>query len=303
MLLNRKYYRDLWDKYKNIETLEHNLNDKLSLLTLKIIIEHYKNKKPIHFNFQCFDDILQNLGKRLYIELANKVFNNYPDLPASFNVGDKLKHIIENKTYEIISKSGNRFTLREIIRTRKRLNYPAEKPGLTYDDFCLRYIKIEAGIRDTTIQRYFNFFREINHLNNKNFIPTNFERKSVFIGPKTFYDSLEVKNKIPTTYFPNPREGNNPHETKSIPALPDSIMYFAPKYEVCYQKLLLPRKTKIDTIIVFDTEEEKIQQIINDKQQYGFNLIVLTNTTTPTKCNQVPCWNWFKEEIEIVNSL
>jgi tryptophan synthase alpha subunit len=80
-------------------------------------------------------------------------------------------------------------------------------------------------------------------------------------------------------------------------------MYFVPKYEVCYQKLLLPRKTKIDTIIVFDTEEEKIQQIINDKQQYGFNLIVLTNTTTPTKCNQVPCWNWFKEEIEIVNSL
>jgi hypothetical protein len=79
-------------------------------------------------------------------------------------------------------------------------------------------------------------------------------------------------------------------------------MYFTTKYEVCYQKLLLQGK-KIHTIVICDTEEDKIQQILQDRNRFGFNLIILSNAIDPIRNNQIPCWNWFKEEVEIVNSL
>lgn len=79
-------------------------------------------------------------------------------------------------------------------------------------------------------------------------------------------------------------------------------MYFVPKYKVCYDNILLQGKI-IDTVVVYNTEETEIEQIIQDKNRFGFNLIVITNTTSPTKCSQVPCWNWFKEEAIIINTL
>jgi hypothetical protein len=87
------------------------------------------------------------------------------------------------------------------------------------------------------------FFENINGKHVHDFIPTYFERKSVFIDPKTFYDLLEVKNKIPTTYFPNPREEINPQETKSIPALPDSKMCFVRNIKCVMLKFYFKEKT------------------------------------------------------------
>jgi hypothetical protein len=80
------------------------------------------------------------------------------------------------------------------------------------------------------------------------------------------------------------------------------MIYFTPKYEVCYQKLLL-KNEKIKTIVVFDTEASKIQQMLQDRSKFGFNIIVLSNSYIPVKYTAIPCWNWFKEEINIVNSL
>ena len=55
--------------------------------------------------------------------------------------------------------------------------------------------------------------------------------------------------------------------------------------------------------IVGGNQEKFMVRVIQDKNRFGFNLILITNTTNPIKCSQVPCWNWFKEEINIINTL
>ena len=302
MLLNRKYYQDLWEKYQNIETVSQKLNDNFPILSLKIIIEHCRKRKPLHVNFQKQDNSFHEIGRLLFIELSNEIFCNSADFPK-LNIGDKVK----SKTSIGVGGPKPRFLDFEIqsIQNEKyslwneKYSFSWEK---TFGELVEKFIPVIQKAQNVTLTRFASFFEKLNGKQVHGFTPTNFERKSVFIAPKAFYDSLEVKNKIPTTYFPNPREESTTHETKSIPALPDSIMYFVTKYKVCYDKILQQRK-KVDTVIVYNTEETEIEQIIQDKNRFSFNLIVLTNTTNPIKCSQVPCWNWFKEEIDIVNTL
>lgn len=302
MLLNRKYYQELWDKYQNVETLTAKLNDNISILTIKIILDQYKNKKPIHFNFQNSDNSLQKIGQNLFIELANNIFHNEANFPQ-LKIGDKVK----SKNPLRVGTPKPRF----LTFTIKRINndkYVLENSQFSinwersFSDIVQKFTPITQNAQNDTLIQFGSFFEKLNGKQVHDFTPTYFERKSVFIAPKTFYDSLEVKNKIPTTYFPNPREESNPHETKSIPALPDSIMYFVPKYKVCYDKIL-QREKKVDTVVVYDTEETELEQIIQDKNRFGFNLIVLTNSIEPVKCSQIPCWNWFNEETDLVNTL
>lgn len=126
--------------------------------------------------------------------------------------------------------------------------------------------------------------------------------KSVFISKKPLWDSLAIKNQIPSIYLPNPREENLLTESRSIPALADCMIYFTPKYEVCYQQLL-QKGEKIKTIVIFDTEADKLNQIIQDQQRYKFNVLVLSNSIAPTKSQLIPCWNWYKEELAIIDAL
>lgn len=302
MLLNRKYYQELWDKYQNIETLTTKLNDNISILTIKIILEQYKNKKPIHFNFQNPDNSLQKIGQTLFIELANNIFHNEANFPQ-LKIGDKVKSKLPIR----VGTPKPRF-LTFIIKRINNDKYVLENLQFSinwersFSDIVQKFTPITQDAQNDTLIQFASFFEKLNGKQVHDFTPTYFERKSVFIAPKSLYDSLEAKNKIPTTYFPNPREENNPHETKSIPALPDSIMYFVTRYKVCYDKILQHGK-KIDTIVVCDTEESELEQIIQDKNRFGFNLIVLTNQIEPIKCSQVPCWNWYKEETDLVNTL
>jgi hypothetical protein len=302
MLLNRKYYQELWDKYQNIETLTAKLNDNSSILIFKIILEHCKNKKPLHINFQNSDSTFYALGKQLFVELSNEIFCNAADFPQ-LNIGDKVRSKTAIRVgvpkprfldFKILSVQNDKYTL-----WNEKFSFTWEK---TFDELVEKFIPVTQKAQNETLTRFTSFFEKLNGKQVHDFTPTYFDRKSVFIASKTFYDSLEVKNKIPTTYFPNPREENNPHETKSIPALPDSIMYFVPKYKVCYDKILQQGK-KVDTVVVYDTEETEIEQIIQDKNRFGFNLIVLTNAAEPIKFSQIPCWNWYKEETNIVNAL
>ena len=303
MLLNQKYYRELWDKYSEIQSVSANPNDKFSALSLKMILDHCRKRKPIHINFQNNQNVLDSVSGRLFVELSNEIFCNAAKFPP-LNNGDRIKR----KKSIGISKPISEF---EIIRMVKQspLMYKLRsiKGALefdqSYDDLIIKFIPVTQNTHSQTTKGYTSYFENLNRgLDVHGFTPTYFDRKSVFIGPKAFYDSLDVKNKIPITYFPNPHVEGNIHETKSIPALPDSIMYFASKYEVCYEQILKQDK-KIDTLVLCDTNEDKIEQIVQDRARYGFNLIVLTNTNEPSKYSQIPCWNWFKEEIEMVNSL
>ena len=220
MLLNRKYYQELWDKYQNIETLTAKLNDNISILTIKIILDQYKNKKPIHFNFQNPENPLQKIGQNLFIELANNIFHNEANFPL-LKIGDKVK----SKNLIRVGTPMPRF-LTFIIKRIKGDKYILENSQFSinwersFSDIVQKFTPITQNAQNDTLTQYASFFENLNGKQVHDFTPTYFERKSVFIAPKTFYDSLEVKNKIPTTYFLNPREENNPHETKSIPALP-----------------------------------------------------------------------------------
>src|SRR5690606_32968210 len=111
---------------------------------------------------------------------------------------------------------------------------------------------------------------------------TSFEKKTVFIAKKLLWDSLPDRNKVPCTYLPNPREENNSLEIKSIPALQDCLAYFTPKYEVCFQNIL-SKGRNVKTIIIFDTEANKIEQILQDKLRFGFNLVIISNSYSPLK--------------------
>jgi len=304
MLLNRNYYLNLWEKYQNIEMLTSKLNDNASILSLKMILEHCRNKKPLHINFQNSETQLREIAQHLYVELSNDIYLNYADLPR-FVVGQKLKSKRDNKYYQISNINGNHYTLKE--DPRKSKNFQSTNtilPDLTYDSIVKRFFQVDAGISEQTINNYIDFFKGLNH-QNTDFLQTYFERKSVFIASRTFWDEptfKKIRKTIPSIYLPNPNDGGFQREEKSIDALPDNIMYVIPKYEVCYDKILRQDK-KVDTIVIYDTEEKAIEQIIQDKNQYRFNLIVLTNSSDPIKCGQIPCWNWYKEEIEIINTL
>jgi len=302
MILNDEYYTTLWKKFENTKTLNV-FDSNISCLTTKLILEHYQKNQPLHINFQNSKEIIFDIGQHLFVELANDIYLNHYDLPDNYNVGDKLKRIRDNQYYEIVKVENDNFSLRQILRKTKAEISPALLSGINYDRLTKNFVKIDAGkgISERTIKNYFAFFEELN--NEKSEFPkTNFEKKTVFIAKKPLWDSLPNRNKIPCAYLPNPREENNTTETRSIPALQDCLAYFTPKYEVCYSNILT-KNEKVKTIVVFDTEADKIEQILQDKAKFGFNLIVISNSISPLKSQSIPCWNWFKEEVEIVNAL
>jgi hypothetical protein len=55
--------------------------------------------------------------------------------------------------------------------------------------------------------------------------------------------------------------------------------------------------------VIFDTEADKLNQIMQDQLKYKFNVLILSNSNAPTKSQLIPCWNWFKEELEIIDAL
>lgn len=300
MFLNETYYQTLWRKFENVKTLNV-FNNNTSCLTTKLILEHYNKNQPIHINFQEFKDILCEIGKHLFVEFSNDIYLNHYDLPDNFSVGDKLKRIADNQYYEIISAGHNNYTLRQVLRKTSYNVFPVTIPNQNYDRLTKFYLKVDSGISEKTIKNYFSYFENLNS-KKIDFPRINFEKKIVFISKKILWDCLADKNKIPSTYLPNPREENNVSEIRSIPALHDCLVYFTPKYEVCYQNLLL-KNEKIKAIVLFDTEVDQIEQILQDKPRFGFNIIVISNSFSPMKNQAIPCWNWFKEEIEIVNAL
>lgn len=302
MLLNHTYYRELWDKYQSVSSLPIQYKANSIYLTTKIILDHYRQGNSLHFNFQSCPESIQEVAKFLFIELANDIYLNHFDLP-DFKEGDKVKRTKDNEYYEIIRIENNTYTLKQIPRKTKSVITPAVRPNISYDKLTKLYVPVDShkGISEKTIKNYLDYFESINGERN-DFLKSKFEQKSLFISKKTLWDHLPNRNKIPCTYLPNPREENNASETRSIPALSDCIIYITPKYEVCYQNIL-SKNIKIKTIVVFDTEADKVEQMLQDKNRFGFSLIILSNSLSPLKNPSIPCWNWFKEETEIIDSL
>ncbi len=302
MLLNKKYYQDLSFKYQNVVTLPADFSDKASLLSLKIILDSVDRKQSIHVNFQGDENHLSKIQSHLFVELANRIFCGAAGFPP-FKIGDKVR----SKEPYWIGKPKPMYLDFVIKRTiGKEFELRSDKNSMTikvsFDKLVQDFVELSQNARNRTIERFLGYFDELNAKKVYGFPITYFERKTVFVARKTFWDELSIKKRVPSVYFPNPREESDHHEVKSFPALPDCLMYVTPKYEVCYEVILSAGK-KIDTIVLCDTEENKVQQILQDKSRFGFNVIILTNSFSPEKVDQIPCWNWFREEMEIIESL
>lgn len=302
MLLNNEYYRNLLDQYKNIETVGCEINDQISLLSLQMIIDRCRKRKDIHINIQNNEEFLNSLGRIVFTQLANEIFCNAADFPE-LKIGDKVKskkviHVGKPKPlYLDFSIKGIR---------NKKYELWNEKHSVTiqksFSEIVGNYIPVSQNAQNDTLAKFILFFDQLNGKPIHDFNPTYFERKSVFIANKNYYDSLLIKNKIPITYFPNSREDTALKPVKSIAALPDSMMYVVPRYKICYDELLQKGK-RIDTIVVFDTEIREVERIINDKIKYAFNLVIITNEAEAKKFSSIPRWDWYKEEVEIINSI
>lgn len=235
MILNETYYRAIWEKYKDIKTLNE-FNSKISCLSTKFILHAYEQKQSIHINFQNSKKTLFEIGKHLFIEFANDIYLNHYDFPG-IKDGDKVKRRINGEYYLVCEIGDSAYRLNHQPRKNRKQKSPANIPSITYDNLVKGFVKVDSGIRDKTIKNYFSFFEKLN-AEKIEFPRTNFERKIVFIAKKPFWESLIEKNKIPAKYLSNPREENHLSEIKSIAALSDCLVYFTPKYEVCYQNIL-----------------------------------------------------------------
>jgi hypothetical protein len=301
MILNKTYYQSLWDKFQNVQTLSIDRLYNSVDLSVKMILEHYRKNESLHINFQNSKESIFAIARQLFVEFASDIYLNHYDLPDSFVVGDKLKRIRDNQYYEITKADKSQYTLKQVLRKTKGEVSPAIMPDIDYDKITKGFVKVDSGVSEKTIKNYFDFFTKLSN-QSSDFPRSNFDMKSVFISKKPLWDSLGIKNKIPSTYFPNPREESHLTETRSIPALSDCMIYFTPKYEVCYQQLL-QKGEKIKTIVIFDTEADKLNQIMQDQLKYKFNVLILSSSNAPTKSQLIPCWNWFKEELEIIDAL
>jgi len=301
MILNNTYYQSLWDRFQNVQTLTIERLDKSVDLSVKMILEHYRKNESLHINFQNSKESILEVARQLFVELANDIYLNHCDLPDGFKVGDKLKRFKDKKYYEIIKAENRRYTIKQLLRKTKVEIFPAIISEINYVKITKGFVKVVSGVSEKTLRNYFDFFTKLNNQSSE-FPRSNFDMKSVFISKKPLWDSLGIKAKIPSTYLPNPREESHLTETRSIPALSDCIIYFTPKYEVCYQQLL-QKGVNIRTIVIFDTEAEKLNQIMQDQLKYKFNVLVLSNSNAPTKSDLIPCWNWFKEELAIIEAL
>jgi hypothetical protein len=298
-MLDNSYYRALWNKFKNVQTFSNGSLDKSAKLSIRMILEHYRKNESLHINFQNSKESILEIGQQLFVELANDIYLNHIDFPKLI-VGktilrDERKYTDgKRKDYLLRGIASNKYILFD-----KKNSVEIKK---SYDELLKNFTPIEQGVQQKTITNYTKYFEELNGGKQREFTPTSFEMKSVFISKRPLWDSLAIKNKIPATYIPNPREESHLTETKSIPALSDCMIYFTPKYEVCYQQLL-QKGEKIKTIVIFDTEADKLKQIMQDQLKYKFNVLVLSNSNTLTKSELIPCWNWFKEELAIMNAL
>lgn len=170
-------------------------------------------------------------------------------------------------------------------------------PDCSFDQLKRNYTQIKQNTRNSTLLKIDDFFRNINEYG---FLPTHFSKKLVLIAGRTIWNNLKNKDRIPSVYLPNTREGEQTIK-KSIEALDDCITYVTPKYDICYEEILI-KTIAVDTIIVCNTDLAALSQIIQDQSKHRFNLIILSNESEVPKINNMTLWNWYREEIDLLES-
>jgi hypothetical protein len=255
-----------------------------------MILDNYR-KRNVYFNFPKGYN-LQGIINLLYENLSKQIFKDHPDI-IGYSIGDKLKRNGENgrNIYVISDIRGNDYML-------KKENDTANTTILSsFDKLKKSYTKITQNTRNSTLSKFYDFFKDINEYD---FTPKYFSNKLALIAGSTVWGCLTNKNCIPSVYLPNTRDGEQTVR-KSIEALEDCIAYVTPKYEVCYDEIL-KKNIAVDTIIVCDTDLSSISQILQDQSKYHFKLIVISNENVVQQLNNLILWNWQKEEIELIEN-
>jgi hypothetical protein len=315
--INREYYQKLQQAYHDCEIIQiDNSLSKFIELCTKIIIGSLKNNQNIIIQVPESFDGLPDLWCSIYINLTNYAFIkfvNYPD----FKIGDSLKmrkKAGKNREREFVIENivKDSYTLKEKLRTRTESDYSHSATTIghiTYESLVNKYIKISSRTRSRRIESYFEFFKALNPDEDFEFIPTSFDKKIVFIGSKKAWNELgsysfkafNIKNCIPAIYIPDPRDDSNPRPQQPTVKIDQPLAYFTTRYETCY-KQLLTKNEKVDLIMLLDADITSIGQILMDQHRFNYKFIALTSEDTSEYKNLLP-WKWFKEEIDLINSL
>lgn len=302
MILNREYYVSLWGNFENIRLHHCILKNKAALLTLKMILACRERVVAQHYNLPVNSKTFELFCSHLYLEIANEIFLKWASFPPLFQ-GSKVKSkkgirsggsTPRQLVFEIIAIKDNTYTL---YNNRNFLTW-----NLPYYKIVEDFIPVAQNAQSRTLNNYVNFFDEFNDGSTHDFTPTYFDRKCAFLGPKAFYEELSVKSRIPSSYLTYNKEDEEVKELKSIPALPDSMIFYSNRYEVLY-KHIQSNAVKIDSIFIIGSYYDPLSQILQDSSRLGFKLIVLTNFSEYTKISQVNSWNWFVEEIQLCDTL
>ena len=62
MILNETYYQKLLQKFNDVQHLETNFSNNIIALTVKIILKHFQENKPLHINFQNSKESLMKIA-------------------------------------------------------------------------------------------------------------------------------------------------------------------------------------------------------------------------------------------------
>jgi hypothetical protein len=280
-MLNADYYNNLRKKY-GIE------DSAIDELTSEMVFSN-RSKDALQFSFPKDHDLTRIIGL-LYQHFSIDIFIHDAEI-TDYQIGDKLKRNGE--------KSKNIYTVTKIDGQNYRLKKHNDETNLevshTFDQLKRKYTQVKQNARNSTLSKYTNYFHDINCYG---FLPTHFSKKIVLIAGQTMWNNLINKDCIPTIYLPNIREGEQTQK-RSIEALDDCIAYVTPKYEVCYEEILR-KDVKVDTILVCDTDLKAISQIVQDRSQYNFNLIILSSGEDISINKEITAWNWCKEEVDLL---
>lgn len=300
-LINETYYQKLVDKFgttKNVIEIEDSnfisinttflekaLSEKNSNLLLQIP-SSYQNTELL------FANLLLRLTELQFLEA---------DTEPEYEVGMTLKDMQFNKRrdFELIQISDNNiYSLREIIKGKKKANYSPAVISMTYEKLKSKYVLITRGTRKKRLEGIRTIF---NKLYGVDFIPSKFKSKSIVVCKKSIWNAIanteilgsKLKDLIPSTYIT--KKGTE-QPTINI----DSALYFVPDYSTAYQCVLC-KGEKIDNILLLDPKPNQLPTMIMDQSEHHFGICAIT--TENFEVEGFNSWRWLKEEIDMINSL
>ena len=307
-ILNTDYYKSLVQIFS--ENIEFNSSllpvsklNKINLAFVQKAINKISGFDIIICIPKSFNKFLDELYSNFYLYVANTQFYDNYDNPT-LTINQKVVEKNGIRVYKIVKFHNGRYDLEEVIKENFQNRYPAYLKKRNYENIVSNFRIIRKKMKKDTIHSFLTLFCKLYNLDkNSDFIPTEFSSVSIIIGPKLIWESFKVIplengnlwKAIPSEYIS--RDGK---KTETISISP--LIYFSSSYQTAYQEVLR-KQIKVNNIVLFNDGFDEIQNIISDQFQYGFRILGICTSTIENRNSTIKYWQWYKEEINLLESL